>query len=178
MFELEEPIESAYFHWLCSKVSKAKIPTPSLSYFKLFREMQNTEFVWIVPLDDNRAEDGKELRREFLRLTGLQADREWFDIGCSVFEMIIAFTDRARFQTNQSAYDWFWQIMENLGLVKYNDAAFDLLEVKDILYILVWRTYDRHGNGGMFPIQNPLQDQQRIEIWYQFSEYLVEHELI
>lgn len=178
MIELDEPLESAYFNWLSAKIMKIKNPTPSLTYWKLLRELQNTEFVWLVPMDDNRAEDGKELRHEFLRLTGIRADEGWFDVGCSIFEMIVAMSGRASFQTDRSPSDWFWEIMDNLGLSRYNDAEFKQHEVSDILYTLVWRTYDYNGNGGMFPIERPQYDQRKVEIWDQFSEYLVDRDLI
>lgn len=179
MVKLNEPIESAYFNWLAAKVKKrSEVTTPALTHWNLFRELQNTEFVWLVPLDDNRAADGKELRRDFLRAFQIQAPSDWMDIPCSVFEMMIAFSVRAAFSSERSSKEWFWEFLYNLGLKKFNDAEFNLNKVTDILYVFIWRTYDYHGNGGMFPIKNPVQDQRKVEIWYQFSEYLVDRDLI
>jgi hypothetical protein len=174
--ELEEPIESLYFNWLCAKVMRVDVPTPSLTYWKLLRELQNTEFVWKIPMDDNRAEDGKELRNEFLLEARIQTDEEWFHIGCSILEMFIAFSKRAAFITDRSPQEWFWEFIGNLGLASFNDAGFNLFILTDILYTFIWRTYDYHGNGGMFPIRHPRRDQREVEIWYQFCDYLEEQE--
>ncbi len=174
--ELEEPIESLYFNWLCAKVMRVDVPTPSNTYWKLLRELQNTEFVWVVSMDDNRAEDGKELRHEFLLEARIAVDQEWLNIGCSIFEMLIAFSRRASFTTDRSSPEWFWEFIDNLGLAGFNDASFNLFVITDILYSFIWRTFDYHGNGGMFPLKHPHQDQRKLEIWYQFCEYLIEHE--
>lgn len=175
---LEEPIESLYFNWLASQVMKVEVPTPSLTYWKLFRELQNTEFVWTLdaPMDDNRAEDGKELRKEFLRQIRTEPDNDWFNIGCSVLEMLVAFARRAEFAADRTVQDWFWEFLDNLGLSTFNDASFNLFVITDILYAFLWRTYDYHGNGGLFPIRYPHEDQRKVDIWYQFCAYLNEHE--
>jgi hypothetical protein len=39
---------------------------------------------------------------------------------------------------------------------------------------VIWRTYDRRGHGGLFPLQRSNRDQRRVEIWYQLSEYLLQ----
>ena len=172
-----EPIESAYFNWLCAKAVYVERPTPSSTYYKLLRQMQNTEFFWSVPMDDNRAADGLDLRREFLNESRYEASQEWLHLGCSVLEMIIAFTRRAAFVTERSARDWFWQILENLELTDFNDSFFvSEQKVADILDRLIWRTYDYNGQGGMWPLRYPGHDQREVEIWYQFCEYLIDNE--
>lgn len=175
---MDEPIEEVYFNWLCAKVMAVKAPTPSLTFWKLFRTLHNTEFVWLVPNDDNRCEDGIDLRHEFLNMYTPDHHPEWLKIGCSIFEMLIAFARRAEFDTDQSAKEWFWIFLENLGLSEFNDAYdIDMLVVDDILQRFVWRTYDFDGTGGLFPLRNPSHDQRKVELWYQFSEYLVEQEV-
>lgn len=172
---MNEPVESLYFNWLCAKVMQIENPTPSLTYWKLLRELHNTEFVWLVPNDDNRLQDGLDLRPEFLRAAFLKRDTEWENLGCSVLEMMIAFARRLEFQTDTSVQDWFWIFMENLGLSEFNDASdVDLSEIHDILFRFIWRTYDFSGNGGLFPIYNPKRDQRKVEIWYQFCDYLID----
>lgn len=176
---MNEPIESAYFNWLCAKVMRIENPTPSLTYWKLLRELQNTEFVWTIdaPMDENRAADGLDLRHEFLVETHAEADPSWLDIGCSVFEMIFAFSRRASFATGRRDKDWFWEILDNLGLSNFNDASsVRPSEIRDILDRLIWRTYEYNGQGGMFPLIDPRHDQRKVEIWYQFNEYLAENE--
>ena len=169
-----EPIESAYFNWLCAKVTRPSARTPSQTYWKLLRELQNTEFVWVVEMDENRAEDGKDLRHEFVIEANVQdPDPVWLELGCSVLEMMIAVSRRASFIDGRSPRDWFNVILRNLGLSEYNDSNFHLPTVQDIVTRLVWRTYDTDGTGGMFPIDDPQHDQRKVEIWYQFCEYIV-----
>lgn len=168
-----EPIESLYFNWLSAKVMQIEVPTPSLTFWKLLRELHNTEFVWLVPNDDNRAEDGLDLRLEFLREANLEPDFGWSNVGCSIFEMFIAFARRLEFETDQPLREWFWIFIDNLGLSSCNDATYPgAVNVDDILYKFVWRTYDYNGQGGMFPLQKADRDQRKVEIWYEFCAYL------
>jgi hypothetical protein len=173
-----EPLENLYFNWLCSKVVDVRAPTPTLSYWTLLRTLQNTEFVWILSGDDNRAEDGKDLRREFLLMADIPDHPEWrHNTPCSILEMFVAFSRRAEFMTDIPAKDWFWEFMENLELNEYNDASGITPEdIDEILTVLIWRTYDMNGQGGLFPIEDPREDQRHVEIWYQFCDYLVDQE--
>lgn len=174
---MNEPLENLYFNWLCAKVVRVEVSTPSLSYDMLLRVLHNTEFVWLLSGDDNRAEDGVELRSEFILESGFLETPEWQNIGCSMLEMLIAFARRVEFDTDISAYEWFWHFIENLGLDRYNDAyGASPEEISDILYRVIWRQYSFNGRGGLFPIRKPSHDQTKVEIWYQFCEYLVDQE--
>jgi len=175
---MDQPIEELYFNWLCAKVIRFEVPpTPSLTYWRLLRKLHNTEFVWLISGDDNRASDGVDLRIEFFREFLLDIDQSWLDQGCSLFEMFIAFARRAAFETEISLADWFWKFMENLGLDQVNDAS----EVTDdeidiVLTTFIWRTYDENGHGGAFPIAQPRRDQRKVEIWYQFCDLLIDQD--
>jgi len=174
---MEEPLESLYFQWLCAKVIYVRNPTPSLTYWKLLRILYRTEFVWLLSGDDNRAADGIELRTEFLLEGDIPDNPEWRGIGCSILEMFIGFSRRAEFTTAVPARDWFWEFLENLGLKEFNDGSeFDPREVEAILDQFIWRTYNRKGEGGIFPMDSPNGDQRQIEIWYQFCDYLVDQD--
>src|SRR5690606_21972367 len=117
---MSEPLENLYFNWLCAKIIRVEVPTPSLTYWKLLRVLHHTEFVWLIPGDDNRAEDGLELREEFLTESGLPNEPEWWDAACSILEMLIAFSRRCQYSTSHTAAFWFWQMIENLGLKDFN----------------------------------------------------------
>lgn len=175
---LEEPIEEAYFKWLYSKVAKVEVPTPSLTYWTLLRDLHSTEFVWVVAGDDNRAEEGLELRREFLWQIGESGS--WTSLGSSVLEMLIALSRRAEFNTSWKARKWFWIFMENLGLDELNDAQQGITEqVSRVMDRFIWRTYRRDGFGGLFPLHHPEEfpeaDQRKVELWYQFCYYVADH---
>lgn len=171
---MDSALENLYFKWLCAKVFYLQhyVATPSLTYWKLFRQLHSTEFVWIILGDDNRMADGLELREEFLFEADIPDDPAWRAIGCSVFEMMIAFSRRAEFMTSVPAKDWFWEFIENLGLELYNDAVDAVPQIATILETLVWRLYGPQGEGSMFPLRELRGAQNHNEIWYQFCDYL------
>lgn len=175
---MNEPLEHLYFNWLCAKVlvNPRSMQTRSNSYDDLFKVLHNTEFVWLLSGDDNRAEDGKELRREFLLMADAPDHKEWrTQTPCSVFEMLIAFSKRAEFNSDVSAKDWFWEFLDNLGFKYATDASnVSPEEIQDSLDIFMWRNYRPDGDGGLFPLQSPPSDQREVEIWGQFCDYLVD----
>jgi len=172
-----EPLENLYFNWLCAKVVDVAWEPRSGLYLKLLRKLHTTEFVWLLSGDDNRAEDGKELRTEFLIEGDIPDDPEWrLVVGCSVLEMLIAFARRAEYQTSDQTRVWFWEFIKNLSLERFDDRAFNPHQVDDILEQFVWRTYNPNGLGGLFPIVRPSTDQREVEVWYQFCEYLVDQD--
>lgn len=173
---MTEPIENLYFNWLCAKAIRVDHPTPSLTYYKLFKQLHDTEYAWLLSGDDNRAEDGVELRTEFLTEACIPLSGErWESIGCSVLEMLIAFSRRAEFNAGESVQFWFWHMLDNLGLAQANDASdMPAEDIDEILHIFIWRLYDECGNGGLFPVEFTENNQREVEIWYQFCEYLVD----
>src|SRR5207344_3375944 len=171
---MREPFEGLYFNWLCAKVIDTRTTLPSQTYWKLFKQLHTTEFVWLINMDENRANWGKELRREFLIAADAPDNPEWREIlGCSVFEMLIALSRHLDFQTDESYQQWFWEMLANLGLDECNDASnFDPQYVDDILNTFIWRTYEPNGRGGLFPLRKLVkEDQREVEIWYQFFAY-------
>jgi hypothetical protein len=172
---VSEPIENLYFNWLCAKVLQTETPCPSNTFWRLFRKLYTTEFAWLLSGDDNRAEDGLELREEFLVESRLPDEPHWRHSICSIFEMLIAFSRKAEFNAGETPQFWFWHMLENLGLHEANDSSeMTDEEIDSILYNFVWRGYDEYGHGGLFPMENPPDDQRHVEIWYQFCEYLVD----
>lgn len=140
--------------------------------------MYTTPFYWFVPNDDNRVEDGRELRIEWLRDARVRdIDPEWLVMDCSVLEMLIALSRRVAFASIGTAGDWFWKLVKNLGLKDYTDDIYEISieeEVEEVLDRLVLRTYLVNGDGGLFPLQEFTNDQRKIEIWYQMAAYLHE----
>ena len=172
---MSEPIEGDYFNWLCAKVLKPGVR----QYRDLLKILYSTEFVWIIPGDRNREEDGIELRQYFLNETGWIIDDGWYNEPCSVFEMLIAFSQRASFQTDIPTDVWFWEFMDNLDLRDYRHVNHSIIPLIDeILHDFVWRTYDPSGLGGICPLRMKRRDMRKVEIWYQFCEYLDDRAMI
>jgi hypothetical protein len=96
-----------------------------------------------------------------------------------VFEILIAFADKASFQINMSLKEWFWQFITNLKLEDFSRASYsDRETIHDILNRFVMREYEPNGDGGLFPLRRPHNDQRRVEIWYQFCEYVDDNGLL
>ena len=173
---MSEPLDESYLAWLYSQVASVRLSNPSRTYWSLIRQLYRTEFIWFVPNDDNRVEDGRDLRVEFLESEELEADSNWMDLGCSVLEMLIALSRRLAFEAEGKPRGWFWHLMQNLKLDQQTDDVHDSEKVEDILNRLVYRTYKSDGSGGLFPLRGTSRDQRKVEIWYQLNEYLLEQD--
>ena len=92
-----------------------------------------------------------------------------------MLEMLIGLSRRLSFETDREPREWFWHLLQVLHLDQYDDSRrIPEEEVDAILERVIWRTYGHNGDGGLFPLQNPSQDQRNVEIWYQLNEYLLE----
>lgn len=171
-----------YYEWLCEIV---RANTFERSYWLLIKTLHKKPFFWSVPNDDNRAEDGKKLREDFIRETGSKPFlKEFLDEPCTMLEMLIGLAKRmeeltADVEEGDRTVEWFWTILQNCGLGGFTDEAYeDLGGVAMVHYILdkvLGRTYKRNGDGGLFPLKYSKKDQRKVEIWYQMCEYIIEN---
>lgn len=177
---MNEPLDRVYLNWLYSQIGSVKLKDKSRTYWLLAKQLFTKEFVWIIPNDDNRREDGRDLRLEFIEECEIETvDPEWMKIGCSMLEMMIALSRRLSFQDDTEARGWFWRLIENLELEECTDRNYspNLERVVDnILDRIIFRTYDFDGHGGLFPLDEPFRDQREVEIWYQMNSYLIEQD--
>lgn len=176
--EKEIHAPTLYLEWLYNLVGGPE----KGNYLYLFRRLQAREFFWMVPNDDNRAEDGKSLRGRFASETGI-TDVDILFGPCSILEMMVGLA--VRWETNimhdedlgDRTAVWFWEMIKNLKLDKYTDEAFTVdsfTEVDKILTRFVNRRYRKSGKGGLFPLKHPKKDQTKVEIWEQITEYFKE----
>lgn len=170
-------LDERYFDWLYFQVCSVKQKS-SFSHRNLLNILYTKEYVWLIPNDDNRAEDGKELRHEFLDEEGIsiqKRDIHWLNLGCSFLEFLVALSRRLEFEAGGTVRSWFWELMTNLELEGLNDRVkIDREEVEDVLDRVNWRTYEYNGGGGLFPLRYPEQDQRNVEVWYQLCAYVLE----
>lgn len=175
---MSAPLDDQYLEWLYSQVASAKQRNSSRGYWVLMRQLYAKQFVWLVPNDGNRAEDGRDLRYEFFEEAGIEIDdqvSEWANLGCSVLEMLVGLSRRLGFEAEGDSADWFWHLIENLELADCTDRSnFDWEAVDDVLDRLVWRQYHHDGKGGLFPLKDANEDQRRVELWYQLNAYVLE----
>lgn len=157
-----------YYEWLISQVAIRNKHT----YTYVFERLHSLEFVWTVPNDDNRVQDAKDLRVEFLNGARRRLSLE----GVTLLEVLVSLSRRVAFVAGGKPELWAWKLLKNLRLTKVPDpvSEAEAASIDEILYALVWRTYDYNGNGGFFPLKNPKEDQTKVEIWYQLNAYVIE----
>ncbi len=168
-------LDEGYLNWLCSLVGPVRNPNPKRTYFLLEEQLFLKDFTWSIPNDDNRSEDGKALRQEFLE--DYTVDTSWMASPCNVLEMLVSLARRVSFESFGTPDQWFWKLIENLGFGDLTDEAYTYTTgeyVDVVLDNLLRRTYEPDGRGGLFPLTDPNQDQRQVEIWYQMAAYLLE----
>lgn len=174
----EELMNERYFKFLCTLVGKTK------HYIMLLHLLHSMEFYSIVPNDDNRAVDGVYVRDLFCDDEAPQGLFVCPSGPCTVLEMLIGLSKRLEFETSQSMYEkrpdqWFWILLDNLGLMLYDDQAFfngaSLDEAREKIVAFLERRYTFSGEGGLFPLRSAKKDQKEVEIWYQMTSYMMEN---
>lgn len=169
------PLDERYLTWLYSRIGDVEEENPKRTYWKLFRQLYSIEFVWVVPNDDNRVEDGRDLRLRFLEEWHVKADRHWMSLGCSMLEMLLGVAYRLSFEAEGPPRVWFWELINNIGLERYtDDKRVDLERIAEVCDRVIWRTYSPTGQGGLFPLRESDEDQREVEIWYQLCAYVLE----
>lgn len=174
---MNKPLDELYLEWLYHQVGEPN-HNRRRTYWRILKQLYTKEFVWIVPNDDNRIADGRDLRFEFVDSTRLNdVDPGWINLGCSILELLVALSRRFAFEAEGKPRDWFWHMMENLGLDDRDDKSYwSSADVDAILEDVIWRNYGPDGVGGIFPLRHPHEDQRKVELWYQLSAYILERE--
>lgn len=175
----KDSISNEYFEWLYKFVCENRYE--AISYKKLLMLLHKIEFRWVMSRDQNRAEDGIDLRYRF-SLDKNYSDKlvfRYLDGPCSVLEMMIALSLRCEenIMDDPSIGDrtaqWFWGMINNLGLGSMIDDRFDRVFVEDTISRFLDRDYSPNGKGGLFTIRNGCdQDLRTVEIWVQLCWYL------
>ena len=169
-------LNELYFEWMCSMVGYS-----GLHYQKLLRHLHGIEFIYVMDMDGNRAEDGVNLRYRFgyeRNIPDYEIASGLDDCPCSVFEMMVALAMRCE-ETIMSDPDegnrtglWFSEMLESLGLAKMDDHHYNTDYINDITERLLTRQYARDGKGGLFTVPGHHRDMRSVEIWYQMMWYL------
>lgn len=170
-----------YFDWLYNLVCGQRFAR-GISYRKLLIRLHDTRFRYSIPRDRNRANDGIDLRYRFI-LDNYNKDMYDIIIGyldgpCSVLEMMIALANRCEENimddpnVGDRTSQWFWGMVNNLGLGSMTDNRFDRQLIDDRLMVFLNREYEPDGKGGLFTIRNCDRDLRTVEIWHQLCWYL------
>lgn len=174
---MSELLDDQYLEWLYNLVGRQ---AENVDHWHLMKQLNSREFVYLpeTPSDENRWEDGVALRREFMRKhRSIMVEQHWLDMGCSVLEMLIGIARRLSFEMPDGAVgEWFWHLIDNLGLTRYHDGRWHGRQIDQVIERLIWRQYSYDGNGGLFPLHEPHEDQRRVELWFQMESYILEME--
>lgn len=173
--------ECRYFEYLLSIIDMQYVDT----YRILLNILFSTEFRWSIHNDDNRATDGIEIRYDFEQDCNITDDEfmELMLLPCSVMEAICGLAIRMdlvmRDPQEPHINRWFWEMINNLGLLEYDDRSFErglwnFTDVKNVLDIFMDRQYDELGHGGLFPRTVCDKNQKEIELYSQMNGYLME----
>lgn len=174
-------LRNEYFEWLSELVCGRRY-SAQISYRKLLMQLHNTEFRYLLPMDQNRADEGINLRYRFALDNGYRDSSDTImdllDGPCTVLEMIVALAiyceehimDDTSFgdRTGQ----WFWDMISNLGLGSMTDRRYDRRYVEDVLERFMDREYEPDGKGGLFTIRHCHRDVRDMEIFHQLCWYL------
>jgi hypothetical protein len=170
-------INNDYFEWLCEQIDSKRF-SKFVSYDKLLAHLHNIEFTWRVLMDENRADDGIQLRRRFSLYNGDATLSDYITGPCSVLEMMAALAIRCEESTMDDTQmgdrtgQWFWGMVHNLGLTPMTNSNFDKRFVDDVIARFLNREYEPNGRGGLFTVKNRNDDLRTVEIWRQLSWYL------
>lgn len=155
------------------------------SYDELLDYLYDCYFSPNMEMDENRAEDGKELRWQFCHERGFDRDNILDEIGkrkkCTMLEMMVALAQRCESQITMDMDDgvhaerWFYPMLESLGLSGMKNGRMDERKADDVVNRFLSRHYTYFGEGSLFTVNNPKYDMRKTDLWYQAMWYIAEH---
>lgn len=175
----KDEVSNEYFEWMYHMVCNKRY-SEHISYRKLFMHLHNFEFVSYIRGDENRINDGIQLRRRFSIDSGYEDNylSSYLKEPCSVLEMMLALAIRCEEtimddpKKGNRTGQWFWNMVINLGLGAMTDYNYEKDYVENVLNKFVNREYEPDGRGGLFTIRNCNKDLRKIDIWCQLCWYL------
>lgn len=140
-------------------------------YSKVLKYLNNVPFRYTIEMDRNREEDAITMRHDIAEQLNVH-EIEYRD--ASVLEVMVAL---AKIIDGDIMYDedygdrtfqWFWLMMDNLGLTFYDDNNYSEKHVASIVLNMLDRNFGKNGEGALFPCRGAAKK----EIWVQMNDYL------
>ena len=161
-------MKERYFHWLLKFIGNGYCRKNS--YYELLEYLLNTEYYWFIPMDENRAADGIDLRHRFVVECDEDQEASYVYLSGppSVLEVLIALSIKMEYIARGSidlskASQWFWGMIKSLDILDCFDGNF---EVEKVNYFLDgWM--DPESEISIFPCGKG-------ELWSQAMNFLSE----
>jgi hypothetical protein len=176
-------IKEKYFNWICELIDHTECDDET-SYTNLLYFLDDVDFTYELEMDQNRMEDGIDLRYRFGYDMGYSREiieDNLDDRPCSVLEMMVALSIRCGedfmddIDEGNRTGEWFWNMIESLGLDTMTNINYDEKYSNMVIRKFLKRKYAPNGKGGLFTVKNPKTSLRDVEIWYQMMEYLDEY---
>lgn len=173
--EGKRDILSAYRLWLNNKVSS----DVSSAYIQLLAVLWRTEFFAEYADDENRAEDAKSLRDEFVASIDNVENTEYLKLKSTpvrLLEVMISLANRINdiISFDNDAARYFWEMVVSMELNKFDDSNFNASLVQRKIDILFSHKYRRNGKGSLFYIKgvDPSYNAPGLDIWTQAMAWI------
>ena len=173
-------VKNDYFEWMCDLVRRGRYDG-RISYDRLLRYLHNTDFIYTIRGDVDRAYDGIGLRHRF----ALQNDTYDYDYimetlrgSCSLLEMMIALAIRCEEsimsdpRVGDRTGQWFWKMITTMGLGGMTDDMYNEIHIDWTIGRFLARDYEPDGTGGLFRVRDSGYDFRKITIWKQMCYFL------
>ena len=161
--------EGDYFQWLCDRIK-------GQNHKKLLGKLYSVDYTIDFVMDSNRTAAGLTLRDYFCYEKGVDPEDVEFG-GCSVLELLQGLAGSISKMMGDTTLRWFWEIMDNLDLSRFDDSHYSERGVDERLSRWLSRNYTSRGVGSPFPFKsNRYGDARNMELWAQMNIYLNEYE--
>lgn len=180
--------------YLCYLMNRAQAEAEgSRGYLKLCEILQDTEFLPVLGMDENRCGECRELRKDFAGAEQEYLGENPEDIldglygeNGTMMELLTVLAEKMAFDLADSQFEagiwhWFEELLENCGLIgacnelfeEDGEGAEDL--VRDVLDTVIYRRFGWDGEGGLYPLRWAKQDQRYRELLSQMNDYIEEN---
>ncbi len=180
IFMTKTEIKNDYLEWIYKIIYNERY-FKNRSYKKLFSHLYNTIYIYTILMDENRADDGIDLRYRFGYENNIEQSviaSYLDDRPCSVLEMIVALAARCEEhimdnpEIGNRTGKWFWGMIANLKLEFMDDNNYNEQYTDNVISNFLNHKYCPNGEGGLFTVENSECDLRNIEIWHQLCLYL------
>lgn len=173
-------LQEIYFNWMSERVFKNPRDIEQYSY--LLDALNASMFYFSIPMDENRMQDGIDLRYRFAFEKGYSNQEVEVELSnnrsCSMLEMMVALSIKGDerilydYETGGRADYIFMIMLQSLEFDNMTDDRFDPGFIDEKIDSLLNHRYNYNGYGGLFVVENPRRDMREVDIWYQMNWYI------